>query len=226
MNTYEIKNIKPSVNATNNVTGISFDLYATDTTGDVAEMSWKTQYATPLGTLDTFAAADLTTLCNTVITNNNMEARLDTILSNRKIVLGPGVDPSYVAPVVPLTDAQQRQSYMNEIDRVIALTYNRFQRFQSEYDQRETAARAFKAAGYTGDPTVWVSVFADNTGMTYQVAADKIISQSDSLRVSLLQLGELRMNKYKLLSAADLPAAIVEYNSIISQWNTIDTSLA
>lgn len=226
MNTYEIKNINPEVDVTNTLIAIRFDMHATDASGNVADATWYNVYSTPMSALPTYTSANLMALCQTVATDNNIQAMLDAILARRSLPVSQS-NPDITSSVpVPLTDAQQRTVWMAEIDDAVASTYDRFQRFQMEYVNRESAATTYKAAGYTGDPTIWITRFADNTGITYQQCADLILTQAANLRSALAQLAALRMDKYKVQGAATPADALAAFNAVMSQRNAIDTSLA
>jgi hypothetical protein len=128
-------------------------------------------------------------------------------------------------PVDTLPLADVKADLKADVDAQIASIYEKFQRFQMEYTNREVAAQAFKDAGYTGDPTVWVSRFADNKGIPYQQAADIILAQASQLRGALQQLGALRMDKYLIDATVDTPSAQQEHDNIISQVNLIASQL-
>lgn len=123
----------------------------------------------------------------------------------------------------PLIDLARRLAA--DTDARIAAIYNRWTRFDQEYVAREAAARAFAAAGYEGDCSVWVTSFAEPAGLPLQAAADIIISQADALRGALEQLGALRMRKYEITRALTAPAAQAAYDSIINQAAAIEAVL-
>lgn len=118
-----------------------------------------------------------------------------------------------------------KSTLVSQIDAAIADIYSRFLRFSAEYNEREAAARAFKAAGYQGDPGVWVSAFASAAGMPAVDATNLIISQADNLKNALKQLGALRMQKYLIIRAPDQAVANQEYASIMSSISTIAAGL-
>lgn len=128
-----------------------------------------------------------------------------------------------VAAPVPL--ANVKAQLMDEVDDGIGAIYSRFTRFETEYVQREAAARAFKAGGYQGDAGVWVMSFATNAGMTATIAANLIISQADGMRAALQALGALRMGKYGIAAAASEADAQAVRDGIIAQANAIAASL-
>lgn len=113
----------------------------------------------------------------------------------------------------------------NSIDARVAMVYSTWTRFQQEYLAREAAAQAFKDAGYTGDPGVWVSAFATAAAMSNQAAADLILSQATGLNNALSALGALRMRKYEVLNAADADAAIAAYNNVIADINAVAVTI-
>lgn len=87
------------------------------------------------------------------------------------------------------------------IDDAVAARITTATRFAMGYEQREAAALAYRARGYQGDATVWITRFATNVGMTAQAAADLILAQAAGLRAALEELEALRMDKY-LVNAA------------------------
>lgn len=94
-----------------------------------------------------------------------------------------------------------------QIDDAAAERINASTRFAMGYEQRESAALTFRAAGYEGDPTTWVSRFAGNVGMTNRAAADLILSQAAVLRAALAELENLRMDKYLVRAAKTVDQA-------------------
>jgi hypothetical protein len=148
------------------------------------------------------------------------------ILSRIVSAKTPMYDPSKVVvdkPVIP--DDVQRERWMLAVDDTVAAVLGKFTRFEMGYTQREAAATAYKAAGYTGDPTIWITRFADNNSMSYTDTADLILAQAEGYRAALEQLEALRMDKYKISRAANLVAAKVEFDTIMAQCMTIYENL-
>lgn len=226
MITYELRDIHPSVNDQNQVIGIAFALHANDDAGDSAEATWSTQYDPALAALDTFSEADIAALCEVVVTDNAVHAQLDRVIALRKTVTVSGNPnaPIITPPPAP-TEAEQRALLVSSVDDMIAQTYDRFQRFTMEYVQREAAAQAYKDAGYTGDPTIWITNVAANLGLTNQQTADLVLSQAATLRDALVLLGKIRMDKYLITSAATFDDARAVYFGIVDQRNAIDAGL-
>lgn len=121
---------------------------------------------------------------------------------------------------------QIKNSLTAKVDDYISNIYFKWARFRDEYIEREAAARAFKDGGYVGDPGIWVSSFATNSGKTNQQAADLIIAQADALRSALEDLGALRMQKYEIFSAESSAAAQAKYSQIVADANTIAATLS
>lgn len=144
------------------------------------------------------------------------------ILSSTTIGYDPSINP---VPGVVITDEIQKKLWATNIDNTVARIIARFDRFQMGYTQRENAAVIYKEAGYTGDPTIWISRFADNNGMTYQAAADLILLQASTIRNALESLESLRMDKYKVLNASDMTIAEHEYYVILAECERINASL-
>lgn len=158
------------------------------------------------------------------ITEADHAALLDGESQGKRIVADVDGFPVLVTPPAP-TLGDIKTALMADVDAQISAIYNRFTRFETEYVQREAAARAFKAGGYAGDAGVWVTSFSTNTGMSAQAAADLIISQADSMRAALQALGALRMGKYGIAAAASAAAAQAVHDGIIEQASIIAASL-
>jgi hypothetical protein len=131
------------------------------------------------------------------------------------------------APTEPPTvdQAALKAALASSVDSHIAGIYARWTRFETEYAVREAAARAFVAAGYEGDPGVWVTSFSGPAGLSDAAAADRIIAQADALHAALEQLAALRMAKYGILGAADAGAAQAAHDDIIAQADVIAAGL-
>ncbi len=146
-----------------------------------------------------------------------------TVIGAYTISQDDGLAP---VPTVSVADQAAAKAVMVEsVNDTIAAILHKFTRFEVEYVRREAAARAFKAGGYQGDPGVWITAFSTPTGMSNQSAADAIIAQADGLHAALEALGALRMAKYGVQLAANLPAATAAYNTIIAQVNAIARQL-
>lgn len=142
----------------------------------------------------------------------------------KRIIADASGAPVLLDRVMPTLN-EVKAGLMAGVDAYISDIYSRFTRFETEYVQREAAARAFKAGGYQGDAGVWVMSFATNAGMTATVAADLIISQADGMRAALQALGALRMGKYGISAAATAEAAQAVHDSIIGQAAAIASAL-
>lgn len=118
-----------------------------------------------------------------------------------------------------------KSKLISGIDNYIGGVYSKFTRFEAEYTQREVTARAFVAAGYTGDAGPWVMGYATPAGKTASQAADTIILQADALRAALVTLGGLRMRKYEIADAIDAAAAQVTYDDIITNVDAVVATL-
>ncbi len=133
---------------------------------------------------------------------------------------------TFVAPTPPAVNLPaEKQKLVDHIDNTVASIVGRFTRFQSEYVAREAAARAFVASGYSGEPGIWVTSFAQPAGITNTAAADLIISQADALRGALQALGAARMAKYNVLNAFDLPGAMSAHAAIMATITAIAAAL-
>lgn len=111
--------------------------------------------------------------------------------------------PVLADPVIQYRTASE---YSESIDELVAKVYSKWMRFEAEYYQREAAAQAFKDAGYTGDPNVWVTAFSDAAGIPINDSVDLILSQAEGLRTALTALGAIRMRKYELVGLEGVAA--------------------
>jgi hypothetical protein len=118
-----------------------------------------------------------------------------------------------------------KRDLIDKIDTRFAQIYAAFTRFKDEYDMREAAARAYKAAGYTGAVSAWISSFSTAAGISAQAATDTIIAQADAAHSALPVLGGLRMRKYDVLNAVDLQTAQDVTADILAQANAIAAQL-
>ncbi len=92
--------------------------------------------------------------------------------------------------------------YITSIDDEAAEVAGKWTRFTTEYEESEKAAIEYKAAGYEGDASVFITSYADAAGVTYQQATDTILQQADGLRSLQASLRAERMRKYALKDPA------------------------
>lgn len=133
----------------------------------------------------------------------------------------PRAAPTPPTPPVIITDAEQRQVWVAAVDDTVAFMQSRVTRFQLAYTRREAAATAYRDSGYTIDPTTWITDFADPAGLTYPVAADRILAQAAAYHEALEQFEKQRMRKYLILNAADQKAAALAFQSIMAECEAI-----
>ncbi|MGE8065576.1 hypothetical protein [Pseudomonas sp. NPDC089569] len=114
---------------------------------------------------------------------------------------------------------QSGSQYAAKINDLVASVSMNWTRFEGEYVSREAAARAYKAAGYTGECSIWITAFANAAKQTYKASTDLIIQQADGLRAAQEALGALRMRKYEIvpLSGAEARAKYDEICAAITQ---------
>ena len=84
------------------------------------------------------------------------------------------------------------------INDLVDEAYRHVTRFWPEYQLREQQAAEYKAGGYKGELPTQVAAFAEPTGKGGKEATDIILAQAAKLRVTLEQLGILRMKKLEL----------------------------
>lgn len=86
----------------------------------------------------------------------------------------------------------------NNIDEVASQIAKQWTRFSDEYYEREEAAKAFAKANFEGEPSVWITGFAQPAGLDNKTATQLILKQAEQLKSMLASLGALRMRKYEL----------------------------
>ena len=84
------------------------------------------------------------------------------------------------------------------INDLVDEAYRHVTRFWPEYQLREQQATEYKAGGYKGELPTQVAAFAEPAGKGGKEATDIILAQAAKLRVTLEQLGILRMKKLEL----------------------------
>ena len=84
------------------------------------------------------------------------------------------------------------------INNLVDEAYRHVTRFGPEYQLREQQAIEYKAAGYKGELPTQIAAFAAPTGKGGKEATDIILAQAAKLRVTMEQLGILRMRKFEL----------------------------
>lgn len=90
----------------------------------------------------------------------------------------------------------------------------------TEYQEAEDAARAFAAAGYTGEVSEYVSDYAAHnvTGeaQTNQWAADQIIARADAFRTAQAAMRSQRFQRQSDMRAASTPEALA---AAVAAWD-------
>lgn len=84
------------------------------------------------------------------------------------------------------------------INNLVDEAYRHVTRFWPEYQLREQQAVEYKAGGYKGELPTQVAAFAQPTGKGNKEATDIVLAQAAKLRVTMEQLGILRMRKFEL----------------------------
>lgn len=121
------------------------------------------------------------------------------------------------------TDVIQRS--ITSIDNAAAAVASFWARFTTEYEESEKAAIEYKAAGYDGDASVFITSYADAAGVTYQQATDAILQQADGLRSLQASLRVERMRKYALKDPALTPDEItVLHDDIVANIKALGES--
>ena len=84
------------------------------------------------------------------------------------------------------------------INDLVGEAYRHVTRFGPEYQLREQQAIEYKAGGYKGELPTQIAAFAAPAGKEGKEATDIILAQAAKLRVTMEQLGILRMKKLEL----------------------------
>lgn len=214
---YQITDVKPNL-IDGHLFSLSFNVWGVE--NDLKEgLSFNTPASLP-DRVEPYAESDFAELANQISSSAGLYDALKV-----KIQSHNPAPPPPVAPVHTISDSEQKTIWMTTIDNTIASVYNQFTRFQMEYELREKAALDYKNSDYTGEPTMWIKSFADNTNISYRQCADVVLAQASKLRGAVALLGQLRMDKYKVLSASTLEDAKIAFDSIINQTKRIAGSL-
>lgn len=136
------------------------------------------------------------------------------------------IDDSQENPEEPKTLDELKDIYTQKIDDSVAEIYQRFCRFQSEYELRESEALAFRENGYAGEVPRQVAAFANRAGLPAQQATDLILSQAAGLRAALAELGDLRMRKYEVMKAQSEGTAQTIFDDIKTLIEQVGASIS
>ncbi len=126
---------------------------------------------------------------------------LSPVPSGQQLSVDENGKPCFIEVVTDIED--MRINAIDMIDNTAAHVTSKWTRFTTEYEESEKAAIEYKAAGYEGDVSIFITSYADAAGVSYQEATDTILIQADGLRNLQAQLRAQRMRKYEL-KAADL----------------------
>lgn len=94
--------------------------------------------------------------------------------------------------------AEKRAQLIDEIDKKAETIYSVWTRFEAEYKARKEAAEVFKASGYKGEPSIYITSFATPAGVDNKTATEIILQQAAGLQKLQDHLAALRMRKYEL----------------------------
>lgn len=225
MNTYQIKDIVATPNAEGQMVSLYFTLLALTPEGVPAETSRRENF-NPVGDMvSSFTPEAMVKLCEAIALSTGMYSFVDQVLvrlsTPASVVLPPLAPPETIGT----SEGQYRAIWAGQIDNAVAAIYSRFTRFQIEYSEKESAAKAYVLAEYTGEPGDWVKDYATNAGLTYKEAADAILAEATKWREALPQLGALRVQKYRILNAESLTVAQEELDRIQAAIQGISGSL-
>lgn len=80
-----------------------------------------------------------------------------------------------------------------------------------EYRQAEEEARAWKAAGYTGQAPAGVATWSAASGMAAPAACDNIIAQADAWRAALMQIRGARLSAKAVAAQGNVEQALAQW---------------
>ena len=177
--------------------------------------------------MERYAVLENNVVTNMAMAGADFAAEMGWVLATPAAAIGATWDGSVFTPVgqAAVDLGALRGRLAMAVDDRIAGIYLRWTRFETEYTERESAARAYVAAEYLGECSPWVTSFAEPAGLTLAAAANRIVEQADSLRTALGLLGALRMRKYEITRATDAAAAQVEHDAIMIEADTIEGAL-
>lgn len=170
-----------------------------------------------------YAVVENGTVTNTIVADAEFAQSIGAIEISDNVSVGykwNGVQFTKPAPA-PF----DRVAAGKAIDKAVIAVYEKPTILGDEYKLREAGAASYKAANYTGDVPTLVAGFATAAGLTPRAATDLILSQSAQLRGALEQLGNLRMQKYAVATAANDEAAKATYESTLSSISSIAAAI-
>ena len=209
MITFEFKNVTPLfsavtaledgvVVATSKETHVKFDLVATS---DEIEVSETFQ-------LDAIEGETAERSAEILTERYNLRSQLEMKVLVMKT-------PVYVQPAPPPAPSlEQVQAQLVEmVDARASFIISQLTKFKLEHEEREKAAMEFKNGA---EPSLWISSFADNAGLSNEAAADLILYQASTQREILQELGVLRMDKYKIKNMKTKEETEQVFNTVYS----------
>ncbi|AIL33094.1 hypothetical protein [Basilea psittacipulmonis] len=111
--------------------------------------------------------------------------------------------------------------FTEEIDNTAYTIQDKWTRFMEEYRLREEAAKAYQEAGFEGEPSVYITSFAEAAHLDNKTATLLILKQAQTLWSSLEKLAGLRMRKYELQRATSVEEATAIKDDIVNKMNEL-----
>lgn len=113
------------------------------------------------------------------------------------------------------TLASLKVDLMDQIDNMVEAIYHKWLRFDLEYYTREEKAKEYIDANYVGEPSLWITSYADAVQLPYDEAADQIVEQGDVARAVMELVAAQRMRRYVIERATTIEEAQQEYVEIV-----------
>ena len=149
-----------------------------------------------------------------------IEIESENVLNTKQLVLKGG---QYVL-VDKDTGVNQEvvKKLMDGIDDHAAKIYSQWTRFESEYRERQAAAKAFKSANYQGECSRYITDFAQRVGLDSKTATNLILTQAAGLENLQGELANQRIRKDELKATnLTLEQIQVIYDDIINQMDLL-----
>lgn len=212
--------IEPAISVINGaITGIKCVAWAAMKDFEPVSQPLEFVLAVPADADGVFTEAELTDIC---MARAEVKHAFFALNASLRMHLMPEYKPPVI---VPPTDSEMRALWAKQIDASVRLVSDKFTCFQMEYVEREAAATTYKESGFTSEPSEWITIFADSAKIPYPTAAQLILNQAVALRAAIKDLGDLRMQKYRVLNEETQEAAKAEFERIIEAIRVVEENL-
>lgn len=122
--------------------------------------------------------------------------------------------------------AAEQAALVEAVNSRAAAIYSEWAKFELEYRARESAALAYQATEFKGEPGIYITSYAEQAHLSNQQAAEAIIAQSAALRAAQEQLAALRMRKFEIERATTIESARTIASDIISAMDQVAAAVS